>query len=45
MKIFDDLLAFSTAITPKKEIKLNITKHMFSKNNLNLPLDFYTKLV
>jgi hypothetical protein len=44
VKDFGDLLEMAVAMTPKRELKVVVTKHIFSKNSLNLPLNYYQNL-
>ncbi len=43
-KEFFDIVEMCKGMTPKIEIRLKITKHIFSKNGLLLPLNYYSNL-
>lgn len=44
VKDFADLLDMVDAITPKTELRITVTKHIFSKAHLNLPMTYYQSL-
>lgn len=45
MKDFTDLFEMAAIMTPKVELKLTVTKHIFSKSQLHLPQNYYTNLI
>lgn len=44
-KDFSDVYRLSNELSDKKDVKLKITKHLFSQQQLILPQQFYNKLV
>jgi hypothetical protein len=45
MKDFEDVTEMCFAMTPKLELSLTVTKHIFSKGSLNLPQNYYVNLI
>lgn len=45
VKDFTDLLEMPSVMTQKVELKLAITKHIFSKSQLHLPQNYYANLI
>jgi hypothetical protein len=44
VKDFGDVMEMGAVMTPKVELRVAVTKHIFSKASLNLPLDYYRTL-
>jgi hypothetical protein len=44
VKEFADVLEMATVMTPKTELRVAVTKHIFSKTALNLPFAYYQTL-